>query len=123
MAVPGAGEVGPGQVETVEVLIAEPAVAQVGPGVRFEQSGDCPATKWAGAETRPVPTALTACTRARYPCPSVSPVSAGGGTSVEQVPFGAFTVYPVIGEPPSDVGAVHEMVPPPSMGTATTSFG
>jgi len=60
-----------------------------------------------GAE---VPTALEAVTVNVYAVPLVRPVTVAVDPAVEAVrpPGAAVTVYPVIAEPPSLAGAVHE---------------
>ena len=58
------------------------------------------------------------------PCPSVRPLTVQVvAPAVEQVAPGTVTVYPVIGELPSDFGGDQEIVPPPSTGTATAALG
>jgi hypothetical protein len=55
----------------------------------------------------------------------VSPVTVQVVLVVEHVapPCVAVTVYPVMGEPPSETGAVHDTVVPPSIGAALTEVG
>ena len=90
--------------------------------MRSEQSGDCPATKWAGRE-RPVPMALTARNGPGTRTVGQAADRAGGRQAVGRVAPGTVTVYPVIGEPPSDFGGDQEIVPPPSTGPATAALG
>jgi hypothetical protein len=62
---------------------------------------------------------LEALTRMKYSCPSLSPETEQfSAPLVVQVspPGVAFTVYPVMAEPPSDRGAVHETAAPSSTG-------
>jgi hypothetical protein len=73
-----------------------------------------------------VPTELEARTCTVYRWPLVSPVTVHVVVPVvEHVapPWEAVTVYPVTGEPPSEIGAVHDTVAPPSIGAAVTEVG
>jgi hypothetical protein len=65
-----------------------------------------------GAEATDVPAAFVAVTVKVYGTPRLRPVTAiGEATPVAVAPFDAVTVYPVIADPPLELGAVNATLP------------
>ena len=81
-------------------------------------------------EYGPLPMALMACTRNRYLQPLVNPVTVWLvavelntlGVPVQYPTYGV-TTYPVITEPPSDAGGVHDTVACPFPAVAAPIVG